>query len=303
LSRIERERITPGTSLTAADLNARYNDYVQVGVINEENTRDGAVDVPHLPADATVLNTAHEAINANDIYHTAFSTVGMTLAGAPTPTEVGRLNLSASPWSVGPNSILRIYGSLQCKGFIENDPNNVTPIHDGMFTIQNYPAATAVNLSLGAHVWIVQLQWDITSAGLTNWVPVPGGSDFQSQFKPNLYGTDVATLQGCAMTQAYWSGAEDWRPGARAAGTTNTTFRGTGWKNVPVTFSHFNPASTYTLYGLRLVVHGVYHPAHTGSTNGLVLDYNFGAWGNARTNPPAFNYSNGSLSAIQMRRY
>ena len=51
------------------------------------------------------------------------------------------------------------------------------------------------------------------------------------------------------------------------------------------------------------LVHGVYHPAHTGSTNGLILDYNYATWAMSQANPPAFNYSNGSLSAIQMRRY
>ena len=59
------------------------------------------------------------------------------------------------------------------------------------------------------------------------------------------------------------------------AGKTNglldTEERGTGWRNIALTF-HFAPSSTTTVYGLRLVMHGIYHPRNDGTNNGLVLD-------------------------------
>ena len=69
MSRIDRERLEPGDTLTATDLNNRYNDYSQTGTIDADNTRDGAVDVPHIPSDATLINALHSSINGRDIYH------------------------------------------------------------------------------------------------------------------------------------------------------------------------------------------------------------------------------------------
>lgn len=299
MSRIDRERLEPGDTLTATDLNNRYNDYSQTGTIDADNTRDGAVDVPHIPSDATLINALHSSINGRDIYHGGFGIVAMTLTGAPTPVEAGRVSFGASGWTFSAVDILRVYGSLQCNAFIENDPNTAAP-NDAMFTVPPTVGTTAVNISMGTHVWIVQLEWNITDPALaTGWVPVPGGNDFQSQFVTGRYGSAVSTLQGCAMTQAYWSGAENWRPGGKADGGTNTIFKRSGWKNVPVTWSGF--PGTATVYGLRLVVHGVYHPINSASVNGLVLDYNFATWGASQPNPPEFYFSSGSLTAIQLR--
>ena len=301
MSRIDRDRIVPGDNLTAADLNARYNDYVQPAAIDDQNVGDGAIDVQHLPSSILVVNNVHSGINAQNSYHASPGAVSLSLVAPATPVEVGRVDLSASPWAFLSTDFLRIYASLQCKAFIENDPASATPPPDGSFTVQDRTTTTANAMRLGAHVWIVQLEWDITSAALTNFVPVPGGGNFQGVFTSGRYGEPVSNIAGCGLTPAYWSGAENWVPGGRASGSTNTIFRGSGWKNVAVTWSGNVPGPTGQLYGLRLVVHGVYHPFNNGASNGLVLDTVFGAWGAARSNPPELNFDTGSISAIQMR--
>ena len=303
MSRIARDRIVPGDTLTSADLNDRYNDYVQPAAIDESNIGDGAIDLPQIPSTMLVVNSVHSSINAQNIFHNAFANVQMTSVAPATPVEVGRVDLSSDPWILtrDPSTFLRIYASLQCKGFIEDDPNSTSPTHDGMFTVQDNVGTTANSLSLGAHVWIVQLEWDITSTALTDWEPLPGGGNFQNQFVLGRYGEPVSNIAGCGLTQAYWSGAENWVPGGRADGGTNTIFRATGWKNVAVTWSGVHTGSSVSVYGLRLVVHGVYHPHNNASTNALVLDTNFASWGLARANPPEFNYDSGSISAIHMR--
>jgi hypothetical protein len=292
MSRIARDRIVPGDTLTSTDLNTRYNDYVQPAAIDESNIGDGAIDLPQIPSTMLVVNHVHSSINAQNIYHSSPANVQMTLVAPATPVEVGRVDLTADPWvlqSSAPRSFVRVYASLQCKGFIEDDPNNTT--------------TTANNLSLGAHVWIVQLEWDITSAALGAWEPMPGGGSFQTGagLGPGRRGEPVSNIAGCGLTPAYWSGAENWVPGGRASGGANTVFRGTGWKNVAVTWSGFPPGVGTSVYGLRLVVHGVYHPHSNAGINSLALDTNFASWGLARANPPEFNYDSGSISAIHMR--
>ena len=307
MSRIARDRIVPGDTLTSADLNDRYNDYVQPAAIDESNIGDGAIDLPQIPSTMLVVNSVHSSINAQNIFHNAFANVQMTSVAPATPVEVGRVDLSSDPWILtrDPSTFLRIYASLQCKGFIEDDPNSTSPTHDGMFTVQDNVGTTANSLSLGAHVWIVQLEWDITSSALTDWEPLPGGGSFQTGngLAPGRRGEPVSNIAGCGLTPAYWSGAENWVPGGRASGGTNTIFYATGWKNVAVTWSGVYPSSgaTVSLYGLRLVVHGVYHPHSYSNINSLALDTDFATWGLARANPPEFNYDSGSISAIQMR--
>jgi len=303
MSRITRERLRAGDSLTAASINDRYSDYTQTAAIDENNVRDGFVDVVHTPSSNMLINTVHSVINANSIYHTSPTIISPTTSfAAPTPVAIGQTALG-SGWTITGDDVLRVYGSLQCKGHIAADPNTIGS--DAALDVKDFGSSNTTNLSMATHLWVVQLQWDITSAALGAWATIPGGNNFQALFNPAAaagrarYGAPVNELEGCAFVPAYWSGAEFWYPGGEANPTTNTLFFTTGWRNVPLTWSYM-PGSNVTVYGLRMVVHGVYHPWNkAGNINGLGLDYTFGA--GAAT--ARLHHDSASISAIHMRKY
>jgi hypothetical protein len=165
--------------------------------------------------------------------------------------------------------VLRVYANAQVRGVITalTSPHGTL---DGSVTVDTKSTGTTP-VCIGAHVWLVQLQWDITSASRTNFVNVPNQGNFQSTWSTSgRYGEPLSNLAGTAAFPAFWSGGINWLNG-RTNGLVDTEERGTGWRNIALTW-HYTPSSVTTVYGFRLVMHGIYHPRNDGTNNGLVLD-------------------------------
>lgn len=271
MSRITRSRVNAGDVLEAADLNARYTDFTQTN-LDETNVSDHALDAAQIPSSSILVNSLQAGHGSAVITHGSPLTVSRTTTGPATPTVLGAatgVGLGAG-WNITANQVLRVYANAQVRSVI----TALTSPHgnlDGSVDVQQRGSAATTPVCIGAHVWVVQLQWDITSSSKTNYVNVPNQGGFQSTWSTSgRYGEGLDNLAGTAVFPAFWAGSIMWLNG-RTDGGVDTEERGTGWRNIALTW-HYTPSSVTTVYGFRLVMHGIYHPRNDGTDNGLVLD-------------------------------
>ena len=293
MSRITRGRINAGNPLEAADLNTRYADFTQTD-LDDTNIADHAVDTAQLPSNAILLNSLQGFGPSAVITHASPLTVARTTSGPATPTalSVGGHALG-SGWTINSDEVLRVYANAQVRGVITASTSPHGNL-DGSVTVTQRGSFSTTPVCIGAHVWVVQLQWDITSASRANYVNVPNQGDFQSTWSTSgRYGEPLSNLAGTAVFPAFWSGGINWQDG-KTDGGTDTEERGTGWRNIALTW-HFAPGSSTTVYGLRLVIHGIYHPRNDGTNNGLVLDV-------GSTSGISAQYQSGNTLALHMKK-
>jgi hypothetical protein len=297
MSRITRDRIEPGDALQSSDLNARYSDYTQTD-LNAENVTDAAFDTDHMPAEAVLINMDQGTIGVTgDIAHASPGVFNNATSGPATRNVTVNPTLAvggSSGWTLSTGTVLRVYFNLQCKSELNGANPHQSSIM-GAVAIGDPLSPSFDYFSIGAHCWLIQLQWDITSSGLSNFVDVPGAGDFQSVWTASKYGERADNMAGVAAIPAMWAGSLGWYPasGGEAVASTRET-RGNGWRNVAGGWV-YNGAGQ-TVYGFRVVIHGVYHPYNDGTNNGLVLETGFTA-GQIK-----FRYSLGNILAMHMRR-
>ena len=311
MSRITRDRVEPGDELLSTDLNNRYSDYSQTD-LNIDNAAAPSFDHKQMPAAPVLIAAVQGSVGVNDITHPTSGgnqprSVAVTTSAPATPSAVGN-SLGHTPvatagagWTLATGTVLRVYFNLQCKSELSSvtppDAHNYARL--GIFFFPGYPSGNW-GVNIGAHCWLVQLQWNLTSASLLagDFVAVPGQGDFQSTWSTTgKRGEPVSELAGTAAVPMLWAGSIGWI-GGTVAGTTRQV-RGNGWRNLSGSWVYAGAGQT--VYGFRLVVHGVYHPYNNGThgvvggDNGLVLETTFPA-GSA-----TFRYSLGNILAMHMR--
>lgn len=306
MSRITRARIEAGDSLTSTDLNNRYSDYTQTD-LDENNVVDGAIDAAQMPSNAIILATQQASIGTSDLQHTSFGTVTRTVGSGPaTPTVVNPTTIATSPssgWALSQGTTLRVYVTLAVRGQIglTTDPHLSTVM--GSVEVDKRTTGGTTHINIGAHAWLLQLQWDKTSSSLGAFENVPNQNNMQSVWTGGKYGAAVTALDGTALIPAMWAGGVYWDDGKHNASVTvgpatleRRERRATGWRSVTLSWVYRGTAPVTTVYGWRLVAHGLYHPYNNGSDNGIVLDTQ-AFTGTA----PTLNYGIGNLLAIHMR--
>lgn len=298
MSRITRGRVDVGETADASTLNGTYADFNQPAALNAYNTRDQAFDLPHINA-PIVLNRGTAALGNTGMLHSApYSTAAVTTnSAAPVTTAVANstgtttfLNLSTAPWALVDGDVLRVWWNLSVMSHIVGAPW----INSGGLGQIDFGGNAGYD---SLHCWVIYLQWDITSASLTSWVPVAG----QSAFTDTIDGHKGATLAGMPASSVVspWT---VFNPGTADLGTVpvTTADQAQGW------FSNYGmwaypAASSVTVYGLRLVITGLFHPWHRSSgnyENSLVYDTG------AANDPGAtieLRYKGGRLNALHMR--
>ena len=299
MSRITRDRIEPGDALTSSDLNTRYGDYTTTD-LNVDNSTNPAFDSDHMPADSVLINVEQGTVGVvGDIAHLSPNTVALTTSGPATLSPVaGTVAVGGSSgWTISTGTTLRTYFNLQCKSTIPSSP--VPNPHDsakmGALAFGRVASPAFDFISIGAHCWLIQLQWNVTSSALSasDFVPVPGQGNFQSAWSSTgKFGNPVSQLAGTVAIPMLWAGTLGWVDGNQG-GPGTEKIRANGWRNIPGSWSYNGGGQT--VYGFRLVVHGVYHPYNDGNDNGLVLETAFSSSGNS------FQYSLGNILAMHMR--
>lgn len=280
MSRITTPPFVIGDPATAAALNQAFTDVATAtGSLDASNHRDQAVDLPQLEGAAVILKqAARVTLGTGGFLHTTPQSVPSTAVGPATRVQVvdggtgTPTPLGPVVWSMALDDVIRVYWDL-----------SVHPTYTGTpWTGQNYgdvrylasAAPTTLTTTDSFHVWVIQLQWDITDATLTNWQDVPASGGYQAVVggAGGNYGENLENMQAQSVVGA-------WGVFANSA-TTSATYVGSvidkdqQWRPAHGAWFYKVPAlyAGQTIYGFRLVVHGIYHPWRTTSDNFLVLD-------------------------------
>ena len=276
MSRINRPPILDGDEITAAGLNVRFGDFTQTD-LNRFNHRDAAYDLPQFEQTAGrgfVAPIARQVqIGKLDFYHSAPVTINGQAATPSTPVVVGDgvSDTVLGPLGVGElainaGDVLRVYWHLNVRPQFTGQPWTDAAGRD-YYEITHSGGSTQ-KVATGATCWVMYLQWDITSAALTNWTEVPFQGDFSTNFTGALYGSPLASTTATTVIPC-WVTSHDANGGREMTGS--ETSEGLGWMGASGCYYYDSTmgGTVASIYGLRLVIKGPMHPFHVTTTNYL----------------------------------
>jgi len=296
MSRIVRAPYQPGDLADATRLNTDFGAFSQAGAIDAANLRDAAIDLPQLGSGIITLNAATKIVGtgAAGWRHPASPSVPSAVVtpatkfplvdGAGNPTPLGPI-----AWTINPGEVLRVYWDLSVKPEYTGTPWTGAGAM-GKYDIPQ--GAGTINAYDGAHFWLVSLQWDVTSAALVNWTEVSGQSAYTSAVGGTVGGR-TSDSPASVPIPAWLLESRNVLNG-EASGAYVAVGNPLYWTSANGAW-YYVPSGTITVYGLRLVIHGVYHSGQTATDNYLVLDVNVGGAGQV------LRYDGGTLTAIHQR--
>ncbi len=280
MSRIIRPRIDEGALIDATDLNARFDDYSQSGALDQTNHRDSSIDLSHVRGNAIIVKNALRAVLGIGAFdHSVVESFASAAAGPATPVEVGagatRLVLGGAGWTVAVGDVIRVYWDINAHPIFAGTPWTAVGA-DGNMAIDD-GAAGSVGVTDGFHCWVLHLEWDVTSNALVNWTPVTGQDGFQTGA-----GTSSLALQAALTIIPPW--VVYTTPGNADEGVVTGALvsKDLSWQGTSGSYSYApdpDIGSAVTIYGFRVVAHGIYHAAFNANINALELDVNVGGAG------------------------
>jgi hypothetical protein len=303
MTRILRGRVQEGDTASAVVINATYDDYSQPGAIDKSNVRDQAFDLPHFNSDVKMLIRSQTPVQlgtGNKSHNSTPNTVPALVAG--TATHIVRdgggiptfMNFTANPWVLEPGDCLRVWWNLSMRTVYTGFPWNAAGAM-GRYVVDGGGVSPPVTISDGFHCWLAWLEWDITSAALVNWAAVPGQTGIQT----GINGTGLNGIYTKDMSAS--TPISPWILSAVGNGVDGYVSIGISGKShewfAPYSMYVDSPPVQATVYGVRLVIAGVFHTQHFSggnAPNALVLDYDVGA-------NVSLEYTTGRMSAVQMR--
>jgi hypothetical protein len=291
MSRITDGPVKDGDSLSAASLNDRFASYTQTD-LNAFNHRDAAHDLPQFDTGWMLTHAQAVQIGKPDWKHSAYVTVnGQTVLPAlPHPVEDGAGTPTVMSFGAGltisPGEVFRAYWNLSV--FAGPGSNWNTAGSLGFMNFDNGSGGTRAASTWGA-VWVTFLQWDVTDATLTNWVEVPGQSDFNTAIGAK-FGSAMGNTEATAVVPADLRHADGPSQGTLPNASVQRSQR---WRGVSGAW-YSAPGATRTVYGLRVVIKGIMHPWNSGGVNYLVHDPTY-------STDAFLRYNAGSLSVLKHR--
>ena len=252
---IRNDDFIAGDAVDTADLNAKFTDVsaATTAALDDENFRDEAMDCLQFPSNAShgkndVILVTWKMVE-NGVGQTGGTWYTSAVNGtAATPITHGSTNPRLT-WTSGEalrdGDLLRVRWSVFLQE-LDVDPALYTT--DGVSQVD-------------CPVWLVWLQWDITSNALANWVEVPGQSTMLESFTSFEGGKcedaqATMTLPHAFLTYGEVGVYDVWDDLA------NLTVQ-RAWSYVNDT------GNTITIYGIRMVIAGLYHPANSPNTSDL----------------------------------
>lgn len=301
MTRIAIPVVEDGDKITAASINSRLTPFTQVGTLDAANVRSAGVDLAQFSSTRFMApKIAHTSIGYNRYKHDLFNTVSGQQTGATphivsdsggTPTV---LSLGATGFSLTTSDILRVYWDLSVRSLW---PVGVREWLNANLVQQfkEFDGTTNIRVSNGHACWAFWLQWDVTSAALTNFVNTPT----QGSFNTVVVGTRGGNLLSNCDSTSVQCALEEY-PGNLSSGQFTTFSRpgggdaGCNWTGVDGAW-HFAPSSPLTVYGLRVVFTGVLGAYNNGTANYLVRCDNI-------YDKVTLDYNGGQLGALLMRK-
>jgi hypothetical protein len=238
MSTITNSQFTGGETLNTTDINNKFQNITTAtsSALNQDNLRDQSVDLAQMDSNSAhgrsginlVSMTTDHVGTANDL--TTGRDYAVNRTGTPLLDAAGAFTKITPNATLSPNDLLRVYfsGRIKTTCNISSGPNQVSNA-----------------------AWAFWLQWDITSAGLTNFTEVPNQGDWSNQITGGRYAepADVvlSATNGIASTAFV--------PHFVYTGGSKYTY---AKNNVNGSYYYKNTGAAVTIYGLRLVVGGVY---------------------------------------------
>lgn len=238
MSRLTTTTVAPGGVLSAANENAKFTEVAtETARIDNENVRSEGVDMRTLGS-----MPAHTYVKFQDnasTTPTAYSD-GYTLGGGAFGGDA-RQDLSHD------SGTQIAFGSAGT-----TIPANGLMLIDWQVLQWDYTAIGAPGAT-ASYCFVVQLYWDITDNTLSNFVPIESAPAFGDVFSPPGYSLDdTASISVIPVRHDTVYQAELY------------TSRG---------FYPFKPNASTTIYGLKLVLSGIYSIIHDPSGVTRAFDY------------------------------
>lgn len=307
MSRLIIPSVVDGDPVNAAELNQRFNAFDLPGQLDDFNVRGFSIDLPQFTSSKFMAPKLEiGALGYNDWKHGAFNTEKGQVTGDPahivsdsggTPTV---LPLGAG-WALSTADILRVYWDLSVlPGWDSARAWDAAGLDLVSVFKEIHPSVGTIHVSNGLGCWLFWLQWDITSAALTNWVEVAGQGDFNTAV-PGTGGRGGELLTSCQATSVVPCVLETAQ--APAGGRFNSRYTpsstvqpygGIGWTTVDGAWHYAAPAPV-TVYGLRVAFSGPFGAHHNGVNNYLIRSDSTAA-------DAELSYNGGSIQALLMRK-
>lgn len=299
MSRIERPRVQSTETTDATTLNNTYDDYSQTAALDENNTRDAALDLQHFTNASIIVNNAQAVLGNTGMLHAAPTSSLSHTTSLSSPvhhvvqTSAGTetfLNLASDPWTLTTGDVLRVFWDLSVYPETTGTPWNNSSAK-GRYSLDGTPSGSFV-VTDGFHCWAAFLEWDVVDATLSNFSPVPGQSLFTQTYgsdKGQALNKTTATTLISAWTVFNLASASYGKVPSQG------NYQEQGWYGTHGMYAHIETSASRTVYGIRLVLTGLLHPAHESSgdfENLLLYDINVSG---------TLTYKGGRLTAIQMR--
>lgn len=276
-----RAPIREGQEITSSGLDAQYDGFATGSQdIGPANVREFAIDLPNIPdaegeaGDGVVFRrAASTTIGTGSIDHSSAVSVasygGATYpavhpiedgAGNPTPLSFG-----LTGWSVTSGDILRVYWDISARPRFTANGGDQSPGVLAPYGVELgvWASASTTTAGDGLFAWLFYLEWDITSNALSNWVPVPGQTDFEDTIVPGVYGGPVAETAATSPIAPWIDYDPDMQRGQLDTLSISLPIR---WRGVSGTYFYV-PVTNQTVYGIRVVVAGVAHAYTDGTVN------------------------------------
>lgn len=246
MSTISNESFIGGETLTTSDINQKFQDIADAtsADINSDNVRDQSIDLAQMESQTLNGKSGIQLVTlkygdigtANDLTSNVAYAVSRT--GTPLVDSGGTNTALVVNATLSTDDLLRVYYSGRVK--------TTTTVSDSNSTEQSNAC------------WCFWLQWDITDATLTNWTEVPNQGDWSNQITGGRYAepTDVvlSATNGIASTAI----VPHFFTVDRNDGSSNHDVFTHEKNNVNGTYYYTNTGASVTIYGLRVVVGGVY---------------------------------------------
>lgn len=255
MSKVTNENFVAGDTISSSDVDDKFNDINTAtdGVLDENNVTRECIDIQHPETGLFIKNVSH-SIDTNSDAHTSGQGTVEIKAG----TLKCRFDFTPNGLELEAGDLLRVHWTLfvssQAIGFNGYTKAGFAATHD----------------TAGA-CWLAWLQWDDTDNTLTNWEAVDGQEDPTRAAGVNTMNCDntEATTPIPLCVVYYDAGGDEVLEYARAALGDRFQVRGS--------YNYRHSGATRTIYGLRLVLDGVWRGAYS-APNSLFL-YNDGdAW-------------------------
>lgn len=302
MSRVNVTPVQDGQAITVAGQDALFTPFATASAdLNIFNTRDGAIDLPQLKATDFLCKSLDKVtLGTGDWTHGTVVTVPADVATPPAaPHVVQDGGGNPTVLSFGAGKVLAEGDLLRCYWDLSVRPKLANIAGSPYWTVGqgHYQFPLGVDVGTSATCWLFWLEWDITSSALTNFAPLPTGSQWSANPTGSKYGS---TLNSAASTtpvphgvvRAYLASGGIVITVAPAGVETTRIY----WRGVSGVGHYIRPAGagSLTVYGLRVVCRGLYHPEVIGGINYLIHDP-------AQSVNQELDYGSGSLCAMHMR--